>query len=102
MHQLVKQVLVVIVWLLYLVSEEHYHTFKDFQQTTNGLFAQPLADLSNMTFGKSLGSIDSNSIRDKFLFGKDNRFPVDVKSVEESLVLYINKKYIIPFVFYIK
>jgi len=27
-----------------------------------------------------------------FLFGNNNKFPVDVKSVEESLVLYINKK----------
>lgn len=32
-----------------------------------------------------------SSIAPAFLFGKNNRFPVDVKSVDESLILYISK-----------
>ncbi len=33
-----------------------------------------------------------SSIAPSFLFGSNNKFPVDVKSVNESLILYISKK----------
>jgi CRP-like cAMP-binding protein len=32
-----------------------------------------------------------STIAPAFLFGKNNKFPVDVKSIEESLILYIGK-----------
>ncbi len=33
-----------------------------------------------------------STIAPSFLFGNNNKFPVDVKSVDESLILYISKK----------